>query len=91
MYYLVAVGVARAPHDDENIADSCDSGKQPHAQPQHQVTHQILTRAELVRRRQAETRVPRQAAEPELVRHSTHGYSHQQCRILGYNYPYTVQ
>lgn len=68
---LVAVGEASAPHDDDDVADSGYSGKQPDAESQHQVGHEILARAELVRRRQAESGVSSQTAEPKLICHST--------------------
>lgn len=65
--YLVAAAVSCAPHNDEHVADDGHPCEQPHTEPQHYVGHEVLTRAELVWRRQTGYR-SRQTAEPELIR-----------------------
>lgn len=73
--YLVAVGVATTPNDDQGVAKDGDSSQQPHTETQHQVTHEVLAGAELVRRRVAFELldVSSQTTEPELIRHSAQG------------------
>lgn len=67
---MVAVSETSAPHNNQDVTNSGYPGEQPDAESQHQVGHEILTRAELVRRREAESDVTGQTTEPKLICYS---------------------
>lgn len=55
--YLVTAAVPHPPHNHQDVAHSGHPGQQPHAEPQHQVGHEVLAGAELVWRWQTNTGV----------------------------------
>lgn len=70
--YLVTIGVATTPYDDQGVANDSDTSQQPHTETQDEVTHEVLAGTELVRWRMTPEilYVSSQTAEPELIRHS---------------------
>lgn len=70
--YLVTVGVATTPDDDQGVANDGYSRQQPYTEAQEEVAHEVLARAELVSWRFTLelVDVASQTAEPELIRNS---------------------
>lgn len=80
--HLIGVLVLGSEHDHHQIGRDGYHGQYPDAHAQHNVGHQILARAELVRQRCALFHEPGQAAKAKLVREPAAQYYYARVNIM---------